>query len=480
MEETTAGVSVAEECQSEDPAVKPLRSLRQQVCKEGTRCKDRSTAHLSGRAHPFDTDYANLCHACGHEPEAPSLKTLFDWVDVDNSGRISRAELEEALPLLGNLFGELVTFSADAWERLDEDGNGLVNFSEFAEWAGPRLGLPLGVQHLFEKEAADHCGIMGCPCTGYSPLRREGRRLQQLREYVSMLDFSERAKNRLESCICGHKKSAHVDSSLADNHAVPYPPYWTSNLESLDRGNVTDINALPELGEDMITLFQQVFDDTYRNKWTRDRRKHNPSSPNVPHGYKVTRAFRCENTKLWREYVIRRAQIGMDRADSKDDSFLLYTDIKTVRAWAAYASGPMAQPLRADCNEWYLFHGTNHQNAVNICENDFKIGLAGGNTGTLYGRGTYFAESITKADEYSKPNEQGEHVVLLCKVLGGRVNYTDALAPHPEALVRSCVEGPYDCIMGDRERCRGTYREFVFYDTENLYAEYIIYYRRLL
>ena len=53
----------------------------------------------------------------------------------------------------------------ESWQRLDEDGNGAVNFFEFARWAGPRLGLSLGL----ELESA--CGVSACPCSGFR--RRE-------------------------------------------------------------------------------------------------------------------------------------------------------------------------------------------------------------------------------------------------------------------------------------------------------------------
>lgn len=49
----------------------------------------------------------------------------------------------------------------ESWQRLDEDGNGAVNFFEFARWAGPRLGLSLGL----ELESA--CGVSACPCSGF-------------------------------------------------------------------------------------------------------------------------------------------------------------------------------------------------------------------------------------------------------------------------------------------------------------------------
>lgn len=103
---------------------------------------------------------------------------------------------------------------------------------------------------------------------------------------------------------------------------------------------------------------------------------------------------------------------------------------------------------------------------------------AGSSTGTLYGKGLYFAESITKADEYAKPNSEGRYAVLLCRVIGGNVNYTDEVTPDPEALVHSCIEGEYDSVCGDREKTRGTYREFVLFDSEDVYVEYVIEYKR--
>ncbi|CAK9021201.1 unnamed protein product [Durusdinium trenchii] len=100
-------------------------------------------------------------------------------------------------------------------------------------------------------------------------------------------------------------------------------------------------------------------------------------------------------------------------------------------------------------NEWYLFHGTNPEAAAAIC------------------RGAQF-----NADEYAKPNAEGRYAVLLCRVIGGRVNYTDEVTPDPEALVHSCIEGDFDSVCGDREKTRGTYREFVLFDSEDVYVEY--------
>merc|ERR1719446_1394620 len=110
-------------------------------------------------------------------------------------------------------------------------------------------------------------------------------------------------------------------------------------------------------------------------------------------------------------------------------------------------------PTDKSMNEWYLFHGTSPAGAKAICSTDFKQLYAGSATGTLYGPGTYFSDSCTKADEYAKEGESGIRVMLLCRVMGGRVKYTDEVAPDAAELTRSVLQGPYDSIYGDREKC---------------------------
>eukprot|EP00747_Dinoflagellata_sp_TGD_P144543 gnl/TRDRNA2_/TRDRNA2_176505_c3_seq7.p1 gnl/TRDRNA2_/TRDRNA2_176505_c3~~gnl/TRDRNA2_/TRDRNA2_176505_c3_seq7.p1 ORF type:complete len:319 (+),score=33.90 gnl/TRDRNA2_/TRDRNA2_176505_c3_seq7:1788-2744(+) len=309
-------------------------------------------------------------------------------------------------------------------------------------------------------DGVDACGVMGCPCEAFKA--RSGSIVNILAGRVTRL-------RRLEICSCGHKRCTHAENRSASSalSEIPFPLYWRSQA-----GSFSD---LVPVGKSTLQLFQELFAATYKDTWTRDRQKHNPSSPRVPKGYKVTRAWRAETSKYWKEYCIRRAELLSDCAE---DAFVQYTDVKSANAWAAFADGTASDRLKTACNEWYLFHGTNEQAAKKICKGDFKMCLAGSSTGTLYGRGSYFAESITKADEYAKSNAAGEYTVMLCRVLGGKVYYTDELVPDPEELTNCCIQGPYDCILGDREKCRNTYREFVVYDSENVYAEYVINYRR--
>jgi len=134
--------------------------------------------------------------------------------------------------------------------------------------------------------------------------------------------------------------------------------------------------------------------------------------------------------------------------------------------------------LREQCNEWLLFHGSSKAACESIAATDFRMSLAGTTTGTLYGRGSYFADSFTKADEYAK-EEDGVFRVLVCRIAGGNALYTDSVDPNGKQLEQSCLAGEYDSIIGDREKCRGTYKEYVVFDSDQVFVEYILHYVRI-
>jgi len=432
------------------------------VCSKGARCRQRYPGHLMSEAHPLDKDYHECCKAAGVEAEEMSLKVLFDWADADGSGKLTRQELSATLDVINRLAGlagnsaesgDMPEISEEAWHHLDEDGNGLVNFNEFASWAGPRLGLPLGVKKMIHRSASQQmasapCGVFNCPCEAFVPMDKKGKTCK----------------------TCKHKLACHV--TRTSDAEVPAPEYWDNHQEKF--------NSLVKLGALASSEFQQLFDKTYKNIWTRDRTRHNENKT-VPKGFQVVSVTRNENSGNWQEYSVRRAELLTrlkEAADEGQGPLARIDNVKTTVAWKAIG-GAKADRLAHECNEWYLFHGTNPEAAKSICTTDFKVSFAGGNTGTLYGRGLYFAESITKSDEYAKPNSAGVYAVLLCRILGGKVRTTEEVTPDPEELVQSVTEGPYDTILGDREKCKGTYREFVIFDTEDVYPEYLIEYKRV-
>eukprot|EP00928_Gymnodinium_smaydae_P087239 TRINITY_DN7152_c0_g1_i3.p2 TRINITY_DN7152_c0_g1~~TRINITY_DN7152_c0_g1_i3.p2 ORF type:complete len:126 (-),score=10.70 TRINITY_DN7152_c0_g1_i3:208-585(-) len=60
---------------------------------------------------------------------------------------------------------------------------------------------------------------------------------------------------------------------------------------------------------------------------------------------------------------------------------------------------------------------------------------------------------------YSK-EEDGICCVLVCRVAGGHVLYNDEVTPDAEELQRSCLAGEHHSIIGDREKCRNTFKEY--------------------
>ncbi|CAK9028618.1 unnamed protein product [Durusdinium trenchii] len=80
---------------------------------------------------------------------------------------------------------------------------------------------------------------------------------------------------------------------------------------------------------------------------------------------------------------------------------------------------------------------------------------------TLHGTRSIDAEcSPLKADEYAKEGKDGLCCALVCRVAAGHVLYNDEVTPDAEKLQESCISGKFHSILGDREKCRGTFKEF--------------------
>jgi hypothetical protein len=145
---------------------------------------------------------------------------------------------------------------------------------------------------------------------------------------------------------------------------------------------------------------------------------------------------------------------------------------------AASLPGP---PLETIANETILFHGTKTIAAEKITSDDFRIDLAGSSAGTLYGRGIYLAENCTKADEYSQVDRAtGLYTMLLCRATLGQLLYSADVNPDPRKCEQACLRGNFHSVLGDRKACRGTFREFVVFDEDQVYPNYVVRYRRVL
>ncbi|CAE7028743.1 unnamed protein product [Symbiodinium natans] len=227
--------------------------------------------------------------------------------------------------------------------------------------------------------------------------------------------------------------------------------------------SITDSNQFVELDE----LLQK----TYKKVYTRDRKK--TGIDKVPAGYELVKAF----TYMWVPAH--------------------YTDCNTPGGFSS--TEPAQKPQNRSSRDVHLAmcfgtFGSGAAKCTTALQNFRSRALQA--TGTLYGRGTYFAESITKADEYAKPDDDGLCCVLVCRIAAGTVLYNDEarfaesghalkltvlqaqVTPDADKLQSSCISGEYHSILGDREKCRNTFKEFVIFDADQVYVEYALFYKR--
>merc|ERR1711988_1930178 len=120
-------------------------------------------------------------------------------------------------------------------------------------------------------------------------------------------------------------------------------------------------------------------------------------------------------------------------------------------------------------NEAYLMHGTSPTSALAILATSFKVDFAGGAAGTMFGPGVYLAESSSKSDEYAQDDAEGAYkgmfALLVCRAVVGEPFVTEQPGDHS----REVIAGSFDCVLGDREKAVGTYREFIFFHEDSIF-----------
>ena len=112
-------------------------------------------------------------------------------------------------------------------------------------------------------------------------------------------------------------------------------------------------------------------------------------------------------------------------------------------------------------NERSLFHGTTPSSLDVISDQNLDPRLAGNRTGTILGKGTYFAVNASYSDGYAKPDDAGHKYMFLCKVLAGNScqGKHDYTRPPPQfeggPLFDSCYNNELDpsiyCIYHDSQ-----------------------------
>eukprot|EP00930_Biecheleria_cincta_P052589 TRINITY_DN3783_c0_g2_i4.p1 TRINITY_DN3783_c0_g2~~TRINITY_DN3783_c0_g2_i4.p1 ORF type:complete len:944 (+),score=114.28 TRINITY_DN3783_c0_g2_i4:37-2868(+) len=276
---------------------------------------------------------------------------------------------------------------------------------------------------------------------------------------------------------------------LSDATAESLPDNWGRKIGSKQDLTFDDLVYVPHAD---LNVFQTLLNKTYRPIPTQDRPCPNKKcdkqkggcpcvqrggDPGLPTGYQLMRVIRVEDSGMFDRYVKRRSDIRRKRGSCKPPDSQFFT------AAAMEHDAAMKSALGSvddDTNEVFLWHGTQIRKGLAIAQDDFDLSFAGSGAGTMYGKGLYFAESCTKADEYAKDEDDGHyekiHAMLLCRVCVGNYHYVTDRDP---SAIDHFHRGDTDSTIGDRAAAVHTYREIVVYDADQVYPEYLVLYKRL-
>ncbi|XP_069122746.1 uncharacterized protein [Argopecten irradians] len=125
-----------------------------------------------------------------------------------------------------------------------------------------------------------------------------------------------------------------------------------------------------------------------------------------------------------------------------------------------------------EVNEKFLFHGTDTMDTCRgICTNNFDFRTSGKNA-TMYGQGSYFAETSKYSNNYTRPGKNQERYMFRAKVLVGQYTKGQSSYKRPperpgqtHTLYDSCVDNEANPSM------------YIIFERSQAYPEYLIAYR---
>jgi len=277
--------------------------------------------------------------------------------------------------------------------------------------------------------------------------------------------FGARREQQLVFRYDGERRSIPLnkDGNVAVNRelfaGVPLPSYWTIPAVR----EFKKLHGIVACDSEEVQALQDMIDHTFQRILTRDRvyESRLEIREEMPYRLEVVHAFRSENLEMFRCFHQRRA------AYNGGTPF----EPRTL------GNGGLLSSHLGD-GEAFLFHGTNPSSAMGILKTGFALQNAGKSTGTMFGDGIYLAESSSKSDEYARDDGGGAYpqlnALLVCRCLVGRPHVVFEAGDHVSVARKLGL----DCVVGDREAKAGTYREFVFFDEQQVLPEYTVIYRR--
>ncbi|XP_078579858.1 protein mono-ADP-ribosyltransferase PARP14-like [Branchiostoma floridae x Branchiostoma japonicum] len=156
----------------------------------------------------------------------------------------------------------------------------------------------------------------------------------------------------------------------------------------------------------------------------------------------VLKIKRIQNVTLWHQYIVRKKKMELDNAKS-------------------------SQPV-----ERILYHGTPNDPIPSINHTGFNRSYSGRNVGAALGNGVYFAvtASLSGADQYSRPDPNGNRYMYMARVLSGDMCEGQRKIIVPPAKDPSKKHITYDSVCDNL----ATPQIIVIFSDTQAYPEYLI------
>jgi len=261
------------------------------------------------------------------------------------------------------------------------------------------------------------------------------------------------------------------EKQKANSMSMTAPAFWDLSVMKLGQGN--SMGVVP-IGPSTIDSLKLLLADSFSGA-TRSE----SSTSALPSGLELVRGFRLQSWQGWADFVARQEEVCSDLRKLSSDGIAANINVPGLKTAGHLKTTSLPSDAEANCA--WLFHSLSVEAAKNVAATDFGIDRTGVDAGRYYGRGIYLSECCRRADELaSAPNAEGLRCMLLCRTILGHMLYDDALLPDIVRVVDQCVDGPFHSVLGDREKGRpGSHREFVVYNLDQVYPEYLLWYKRV-
>jgi len=268
----------------------------------------------------------------------------------------------------------------------------------------------------------------------------------------------------------GHWENVNEDNSLdiGDNEWILIPMVWEYE-SSLPLGDF----QLHHTPQNLVLRIQQIINNTCRAKCI-GKGKDSHGIKGIT-GFKVTKVEQITNSIALQRYILSCNKIA-------EDIKKYAWKVKPVK-FDCYSEELYNQMgMKKEINEVFLFHGASCGTLKVIAENGFEEKYS---QNCLFGYGCYLTENSSKADEYV-PKEEEDCCILLSRVCLGHHIYVDK-PWEKDARLPPCVANTkirYHSVVansqnkGSKQAILARYREFVIFDGDHIYPQYLIHYKR--